>query len=54
MMVRRTLEGALKCALRDFRREHAIAIVEKNSPWSALRNLDTQIKRTLEEQSSSH
>lgn len=26
MMTRRSLEGALKCALRDFRREEAIAI----------------------------
>ena len=25
MMTRRSLEGALKCALRDFRREEAIA-----------------------------
>lgn len=31
MMVRRSLEGALKCALRDFRREQAIAISEEQS-----------------------
>jgi hypothetical protein len=29
MMTRRTLEGALKCALRDFRREEEIAIRRK-------------------------
>ena len=28
MITRRTLEGALKCALRDFRREEATAVVE--------------------------
>lgn len=31
MMVRRSLEGALKCALRDFRREQVIAISEEQS-----------------------
>lgn len=29
MMTRRSLEGALKCALRDFRREEASPIVKK-------------------------
>jgi hypothetical protein len=29
MMTRRSLEGALKCALRDFRREEAIPIIKK-------------------------
>lgn len=31
MMTRRSLEGALKCALRDFRREEAIAVTAKSS-----------------------
>lgn len=30
MITRRSLEGALKCALRDFRREEAIPIIEKS------------------------
>lgn len=29
MMIRRSLEGASKCALRDFRREEAMADREK-------------------------
>lgn len=29
MMTRRSLEGALKCALRDFRREEAISISKR-------------------------
>jgi hypothetical protein len=45
MITRRSLDGALKCALRDFLREDATAIVEvwsanvfqvdarRNTPW---------------------
>lgn len=38
MITRRTLEGALKCALRDFRREEDTAIVELSVSKIALRH----------------